>query len=97
MILSFFRIYGRFDLMEDFKDDEEMNLFYFTICNLFASHLITKENSDGEKRLSAPKGISGMKFSSLVKVDFANKILKYNFFAVDILNDAGELVFFCGR
>lgn len=88
-----FKIKGDFNIIREHGDEVDLLYFLMSIANIFASHLITKERTDGEFRLSAPKNIASIKLNSLVKQDLANKKLLFPIFAIDIEDKDGKVFY----
>ena len=85
-----FQIVGDFSLIEKHADDEDKVYFLMSLTNLLVSHIITKERTEGEFRLSAPKSLADMKLNSLVKKDLANKVLLFPNFTIDVADLNGK-------
>lgn len=90
---TIFQIVGDFSLIEKHVDEEDKVYFLLSLTNLFVSHLFTKEKTQGEYRLSAPKALSDVKLNSMVKKDMANKVLIFPNFTIEVVDMYGNILF----
>ena len=87
-----FTIIGDFESLKYLKI-EELTYYLLSVTNIFASHLFTKERTDTEFRLTAPKFLDTVKLNGMVRKDLVNKKLKYPIFSMSVENIDGTEVY----
>jgi hypothetical protein len=87
-----FKIVGDFDILKS-VDEEDLSAFLVAAVNIFASYLIIPKTSNGNGRFAVPKSMDGIRLSSMIMRDMANRLMKFPQFRIEVLNLKGESVF----
>ena len=87
-----FKIIGDFSLLKNVKDQDKM-YFILAVTNIYASFFFTKERTETEYRLTAPKNIDHIKLNAMVKKDLVNKKMKYTCVSMEVVDLEERLVY----
>lgn len=89
---TLFVLEGDFDMLDRLHEDERLD-YIVAVVNIFASYLFDDKELEGERRLRAPRTLSEVSLSEMVKLDMVNKQMKFPNFSMEVSGRDSDFLF----